>query len=363
MQPHTRPTLRSPTRQASASGAGGTWWASDRLECSKFFVGCLVECWLGQEPYGPARQEQIKILGKDVLNALYYVVDHISVEALLDVLKAGVPAQVLGLSRWAEAETGEVGLGRIALRAAYHHIAPPLYRFLYSALSHHPLIDSDHGCYAMRQVLSIWIRWITPLAATSPSFSDADLHLVDAFVLSNFAFYTTLMHTYLLRALDLLPLARPQANTRKPGAGYADDMQGIAQVLMVYAAAGQDKQSGPTVYHASVIQLEHVMLGGANGSGSGSGDARAASMASTRATVESHMAWLEGAPASSAGVARVRSRWRPVLVDVDLRRVPGTMPSGPLASADTPAAAAVGWASSGTSWQRPCSACTRARPS
>ncbi|KAF9955819.1 hypothetical protein BGZ70_010110 [Mortierella alpina] len=213
-----------------------------QLSISEFFIGTLVELWLGQNDKG---------------------VDNRLVPNL-------------------------VGLAR---RSAYQCLRPQLYTFLQLGLKYWPLDDS------FPRLVDTWLMWITPWRyglRDAPVSGDVVSEKWQPFVFDNLLFYTVLLELYLPRLSNAVQSSRSMVVPAP--LTLAKELRNIQKVMKVYEAANL-KEILKVAEQAIVWPESYTDVssdGGYSSVSSGRTDATGAFLASMVGALQRQIIQLEG---------------------------------------------------------------------
>ncbi|KAF9940078.1 sphingomyelin phosphodiesterase 4, neutral membrane (neutral sphingomyelinase-3) [Modicella reniformis] len=201
-----------------------------QLSISEFFIGTIVELWLGQnDKTVDNRTVRYVQPGSDIADCITTLISHLLAHDISPYVLGGdlVPSHVTD-------STGKSvhNLAGIARRSAYQYIRPQLYTFLRMGLQFWPLDD------AFPSLVDTWMTWITPWRygrRDPPTAGDVVSAKWQPYVFDNFLFYTTLLDIYLPR------LSHPPQTSRPLGIGpppltLSKELRSINKVMRVFKA-------------------------------------------------------------------------------------------------------------------------------
>ncbi|CAO3573652.1 unnamed protein product [Mortierella alpina] len=260
-----------------------------QLSISEFFIGTLVELWLGQNDKG-VDNRTIRYIqpGEDVAVCVRDLISHLYASDISQYVLGGdsVPSQVPDTS--GKLVPNLVGLAR---RSAYQCLRPQLYTFLQLGLKYWPLDES------FPRLVDAWLMWITPWRyglRDAPVSGDVVSEKWQPFVFDNLLFYTVLLELYLPRLSNAVQSSRsmilPAPLT------LAKELRNIQKVMKVYEAANL-KEIQKVAEQAIVWPESYTDVssdGGFSSVSSGRTDATGAFLASMVGALQRQIIQLEG---------------------------------------------------------------------
>ncbi|KAI1318054.1 sphingomyelin phosphodiesterase 4, neutral membrane (neutral sphingomyelinase-3) [Mortierella claussenii] len=267
-----------------------------QLSISEFFMGTLVELWLGQNDKS-VDNRTIRYVqpGADVAECITVLISHLYAHDASSYALGGdsVPNHVVDA-------TGKsvLNLAGMARRSAYQYIRPQLYTFLKLGLQFWPL-DNTFPC-----LINTWMIWITPwrYGRRDPSVAgDIVSEKWQPFVFDNLLFYTELLELYMPR-LSHAPQASRSLTLPAPMT-LKMELRSIQRVMKVYKAenlkeilkvAEQAIVWPENFSDSSYAVFESLTEGGLAGAGSTRPDATSAFLSSMVNALQRQLQQLEG---------------------------------------------------------------------
>ncbi|KAG0197480.1 sphingomyelin phosphodiesterase 4, neutral membrane (neutral sphingomyelinase-3) [Mortierella sp. GBA30] len=260
-----------------------------QLSISEFFIGTLVELWLGQNEKG-VDNRTIRYVqpGEDVAACVRELISHLYTRDVSQYVLGGdlMPTQVLDFS--GKLVPNLVGMAR---RSAYQYFRPQLYTFLQLALKFWPLDDT------FPRLIDTWLMWITPWRyglRDAAVAGDVVPEKWQPFVFDNLLFYTVLLQLYLPRLSNAVQSSRSMAVPAP--LTLAKELRNIQKVMKVYKAANLKEilkiAEQAIIWPESYADSSYDT--GFSGAGSGRTDATGAFLASMVSTLQRQIIQLEG---------------------------------------------------------------------
>ncbi|KAG0239025.1 sphingomyelin phosphodiesterase 4, neutral membrane (neutral sphingomyelinase-3) [Mortierella sp. GBA43] len=201
-----------------------------QLSISEFFIGTIVELWLGQNDKAvDNRTVRYVQPGSDIADCITTLITHLFAHDISPYVLGGdlVPSHVTDT-------TGKsvLNLGGMARRSAYQYIRPQLYTFLKMGLQFWPLDD------AFPSLVDTWMTWITPWRygrRDAPATGDVVSAKWQPYVFDNLLFYTALLDIYLPRLSHPPQTARPLGNRPAPMT-LSKELRSVNKVMKVFKA-------------------------------------------------------------------------------------------------------------------------------
>ncbi|KAF9361239.1 sphingomyelin phosphodiesterase 4, neutral membrane (neutral sphingomyelinase-3) [Mortierella sp. NVP85] len=201
-----------------------------QLSISEFFIGTIVELWLGQNDR-TVDNRAIRYVqpGSDIADCMTTLISHLFAHDISPYVLGGdlVPSHVTDPSG-----KSVLNLAGMARRSAYQYIRPQLYTFLELGLQFWPLDD------AFPSLVDTWMTWITPWRygrRDPPATGDIVSAKWQPYVFDNFLFYTALLDIYLPRLSHPPQTTRPLGNRPAPMT-LSKELRSINKVMKVFKA-------------------------------------------------------------------------------------------------------------------------------
>ncbi|KAG0375316.1 sphingomyelin phosphodiesterase 4, neutral membrane (neutral sphingomyelinase-3) [Mortierella sp. AD032] len=199
------------------------------LGISEFFIGTIVELWLGQNDKGvDNRVVRYVQPGADIAECVSILLSHLAGHDCSQYVLGGelLPTHV-------QDSTGKMVLNvaGMARKSAYQYIRPQLYTFLQLGLQFWPLDDT------FPSLVDTWMTWITPWRYGRRDASvtgDTVSEKWQPFVFDNLLFYTALLEHYMPR-LSNPPQTSRVAIVPAP-LSLNKELRSIQKVMKVYRA-------------------------------------------------------------------------------------------------------------------------------
>ncbi|KAF9906273.1 hypothetical protein BX616_000774 [Lobosporangium transversale] len=200
-----------------------------QLSLSEFFIGTLVELWLGQNDKN-ADNRTIRYVqpGADIAECITVLISHLYAHDVSPYVLGGdlMPSHVID-------STGKsvLNLAGMARRSTYQYLRPQLFTFLKLGLQFWPLDNT------FPSLINTWMIWITPwrYGRRDPSVSgDIVSEKWQPFIFDNLLFYTEFLELYMPRLSHAPQTSRsltvPAPMTLKM------ELRSIQRVMKVYKA-------------------------------------------------------------------------------------------------------------------------------
>ncbi|KAF8976861.1 sphingomyelin phosphodiesterase 4, neutral membrane (neutral sphingomyelinase-3) [Entomortierella lignicola] len=200
-----------------------------QLSISEFFIGTLVELWLGQNDKS-VDNRTIRYVqpGADIAECISVLVSHLYAHDASAYVLGGdlVPSHIID-------STGKsvLNLAGMARRSAYQYIRPQLYTFLQLGLQFWPLDNT------FPSLVNTWMIWITPwrYGRRDPSVTgDIVSEKWQPFIFDNLLFYTALLELYMPRLSHAPQTSR--STTPPTPMTLKMELRSIQRVMKVFKA-------------------------------------------------------------------------------------------------------------------------------
>ncbi|KAG0016439.1 sphingomyelin phosphodiesterase 4, neutral membrane (neutral sphingomyelinase-3) [Entomortierella chlamydospora] len=236
--PNTNPDANSLQRPLSVFNDQAIENSADRqqtqLSISEFFIGTLVELWLGQNDKA-VDNRTIRYVqpGADIAECISVLVSHLHAHDASAYVLGGdlVPSHIID-------STGKsvLNLAGMARRSAYQYIRPQLYTFLQLGLQFWPLDNT------FPSLVNTWMIWITPwrYGRRDPSVAGDvvsekwQVYGGQPFIFDNLLFYTALLELYMPRLSHAPQTSR--SSTPPTPMTLKMELRSIQRVMKVFKA-------------------------------------------------------------------------------------------------------------------------------
>ncbi|KAG0262943.1 sphingomyelin phosphodiesterase 4, neutral membrane (neutral sphingomyelinase-3) [Mortierella polycephala] len=277
-----------------------------KLSISEFFIGTLVELWLGQNDRS-VDNRTIRYIqpGADIAECVHYLISHLAKDDLSQYILGGDLVRSHGEVGQGKNATNVVGMAR---RSAYQYIHPQLYTFLQLGLKFWTLDDT------FRSLVGAWVAWITPwrYGLNDPPLTGEIVTekwqvpfllslLLQPFVFDNLLFYTALLELYMPR-MSNAPQSSRSLTIPAPFT-LSKELRSIQKVMTVFKAqnlkeilkvAEQAIVWPENFSDTSFAAFEAFSDGALGGAGSGRPDVTSAFLASMVNALQRQVQQLEG---------------------------------------------------------------------
>lgn len=199
------------------------------LGISEFFIGTIVELWLGQNDKGvDNRAVRYVQPGADIAECVSVLLSHLASHDCSQYVLGGelLPTHVPD-------STGKMVLNvaGMARKSAYQYIRPQLYTFLQLGLQFWPLDDT------FPSLIDTWLTWITPWRygrRDAAVAGDTVSEKWQPFVFDNLLFYTALLEHYMPRLSNAPQTSR--VGVVPAPLSLNKELRSIQKVMKVYKA-------------------------------------------------------------------------------------------------------------------------------
>ncbi|KAF9920149.1 hypothetical protein FBU30_010055 [Linnemannia zychae] len=199
------------------------------LGLSEFFIGTIVELWLGQNDKGvDNRVVRYVQPGADIAGCICVLLSHLASHDCSQYVLGGelLPTHV-------QDSTGKMilNLAGMARKSAYQYIRPQLYTFIHLGLQFWPLDET------FPSLVDTWLTWITPWRYGRRDGSiagDTVSEKWQPFVFDNLLFYTILLELYMPRLSNASQ--NPRVAVVPAPLTLNKELRSIQRVMKVYMA-------------------------------------------------------------------------------------------------------------------------------